>query len=532
MKVHFQSYMKRGIVICMSALTLFISVFNSSALTVCASSAREENLRMLDQILNSTGVSANYTMLSKVQQNFLNIMNGTASTYQEWCEGTGRDINDSASWTEYVNSDAFYCEDSGLSDFFRKFVSSTYFVLWLFSGGTFNIASNFTEEGFHNYLFDSTAIEYGKKYTVEDELVEAVRATYDATIEKEDLGYYYINTLSPQNVKPSWFKDQQSYENFKSYIKSSEKFTFINYECKYGYVSSEPSFDSDARWQIFENDKSIYLVCKDISNGSYIYFYGLDWNKYKLRYSNIKCGDDFTLRNINDFNALNSTSEINYLGNCAYGYYLGVSRPLSLIFSKDGRKMIVFKEDDALKNYLGGYREAYTNIYYDYSTSNDNSFTVSGDYFLNNGQYSHDIISNNISNTDNSGDTITEETINNIVGDTITNITNNYYGSGSGSGSGSNSGDNSGSGGGLSSLVGGIGDLLNFVVTLVGEVISLLANFFTQILNLLGTFKDSSGDFVGFLQDFFVFVPDDIWKVILLGITTVISIAVWKALKK
>lgn len=73
---------------------------------------------------------------------------------------------------------------------------------------------------------------------------------------------------------------------------------------------------------------------------------------------------------------------------------------------------------------------------------------------------------------------------------------------------------------------------MNFVVTLVGEVISLLANFFTQILNLLGTFKDSSGDFVGFLQDFFVFVPDDIWKVILLGITTVISIAVWKALKK
>lgn len=530
MKVHFQSYMKRGIVICMSALTLFISVFNSSAMTVCASSVREDNLHVLDQMLASTGVSANYSMLSKLQQNYLNILNGTASTYREWCEGVGRDVNDSSSWTEYVNSDAFYCEDSRLSDFFRKLVSSTYFVLWLFSAGTFNVESNFTEEGFHNYLFDSSAIEYGKKYTFDDTIVEAVRATYDVMIEKEALGYYYINTLSPQNVKPAWFKDQQSYENFKSYIKSSENLTFINYYCKSGYFAYEPSCGSDCEWQIFENDKNIYLVCKDIGGGSSISFYGTDWNAYILSYSSVECNEDFTLRNINDFNDLNSTSQKRELGSYLYGYYPSSARPLSFIFSKDGRKTIVFKGVASLKNYLAGYREAYTNVYYDYSTSNDNSFTVSGDYFLNNGQYSHDIISNNISNTDNSGDTITEETINNIVGDTITNITNNYY-SPDGS-SDSDTGDNSGSDGGLSSLIGGIGDLLNFVVTLVGEVISLLANFFTQILNLLGTFKDSSGDFVGFLQDFFVFVPEDIWKVILLGITTVISIAVWKALKK
>lgn len=544
MNIHFSKRIIRYIAVCMSTLILSISIFASQTMTTHAMVGTYLT-HIIDIALTKTGIAANYSMLSKTERKLLDVMNDTALSYKTWCEENTLDAREYDSWSAYLNCDSFCVKSYTTSELWKNLFKKHSFFSWF---SEHLELGQFDSSDYVNHLVGSKTPENDKQYTISDEDVDVIRGTFDIIVSDEELGYYYIDTLSPSNVKPSWFHTQSDYNNFKNYIKSSDNvtaatFNFSNSGFVYVYDNLDVSYIYSLR--IFDNSVSNYIVCLDVSQSSnYLYFYSSNWNLDKVRYVDFigfkNIDTEFPICDIESFN--NKYADSNNMTTSLPGGVMGYcsrSTFINSLFTKDGRKIIIFKTVSAMKNYLGGYREFYQNVTYDYSTSNDNSVTVGGD-FLNNGTYSHDQIENNISNITNQGDTITEETINNITGDTITNITNNYYygdSSGGSSSGGSSGGDNNSGNGstiwdGLSTLVGGIGDLINFLVTLIGEILSVISNFFTTILELVGNFKDVGGDFVYFMSDFFAFVPPEIWEVIALGVTSVIGIAVWKFFNK
>uniref|UniRef100_UPI0040579353 hypothetical protein n=1 Tax=Acetatifactor sp. TaxID=1872090 RepID=UPI0040579353 len=490
-----------------------------------AHAASTDATHILDTALTSTGVSANYSYLSKLQNELVNILSGTAGTYEDYCLYNGLEQNEE-SWLQYLNSDAYYREGEIASEFWKTAFGDAEFFVW-FASACLGDPVDFND--IRELLIGTSTPESNQTYRMKGERVEAVRATFDALIEEEGLGYYYIDTFGPENIKPSWFVDSESYTNFKDYIRSSDEVTYVFF---YGNNSTWEDL-SFTKLYLGDNTARVYLV-GEVTDTTNKYLYDDSWMKLNLKSLELYRSNTLTITNNEDFIAKGEisgyqTRSTTYPG--IMGYYSGSTNLWTGIFTKDGRKMIVFRNEDALKNYLGGYREVYTSVTYDYSTDNDNSVEVGGD-FLNSGSYSHDIITENITNNDGN---VTENIVNNVVGDTIQNITNNYYGDSgsSGSGDGSSSGSDGGSSiwDGLTSLVGGIGDILNFFVTLIGEVLSLLANLLTEIMNLVGNFRDVGGEFVYFMADFFVFIPQEVWDVILLGVTAIIGVALWKAFK-
>ena len=51
-------------------------------------------------------------------------------------------------------------------------------------------------------------------------------------------------------------------------------------------------------------------------------------------------------------------------------------------------------------------------------------------------------------------------------------------------------------------------------------------------MELVGGFQGTSGEFVGFMQEFFSFVPQDIWTLIELGLASLILVCLVSFFKK
>ena len=91
--------------------------------------------------------------------------------------------------------------------------------------------------------------------------------------------------------------------------------------------------------------------------------------------------------------------------------------------------------------------------------------------------------------------------------------------------------DDSASGSGLDSLLDGIRDIFDAIANIFGTILSSLSDFLTSALDLLTLFTNFANGFAGFLSQVFIFIPDEIWKVIGSGLSLIIIASIIMILK-
>lgn len=528
-------------------LTLVLVLFLSGLLNPIptkAASPSDDVYRIMDSLLNSTGLSANYSYVNRMTSTLANIVRGTGQSYKNYCKENQLEENQE-SWQSYMNSEAYLDNSVPFADTFATAFGVTLFganlIEWFIDMNEEDIANLSDEDAARLVLTDGEPVVKGGSYTISDETVEATRAVFDEMV-TATLPYFYIKSVTWKDFSPTMFSTKEKYDQFVSFANTCEQPVFIQVQ------ASGLTYDTLTNLYLlmYQYNTSLPLVIPDFrgfNNYCYMYSFNDNWQfeKWQVMNEKIYLNTDMFNSYSEYLEYFNTHETSTWSNNCHFWRYSGNIGMGWQWLTNDGRKIKIYTDVDYLKKMTVGYQDVYFDVTYDYSTSNDNSVKFSGSYMVDDSySYSHDQIVNNI---DNSSETVDESVVNNIVGDTINNITNNYYTESSGTGSaGSGGSDNSGTSSGstddgktiwdgLTTLVDGIGDLLNFFVTLIGEVLSLLGNLLTQILQLIGSFAGISGEFVYFMDEFFVFVPDEVWGVIELGITAMIGIAVWKAFK-
>ena len=136
--------------------------------------------------------------------------------------------------------------------------------------------------------------------------------------------------------------------------------------------------------------------------------------------------------------------------------------------------------------------------------------------------------------TSGGGSSLTEKEVQDIVDEFYKKVLEAMVNSGgAGGGGGGESGGESGGGifGGLSDFIDSLGKLVDFVLKLLGGVVGLIADLGNGILDILGSLTQFTDGFGLFLKEAFAFLPEEAVDIITLGISTVVVLAVIRAVK-
>lgn len=525
--------MKRAVTLALCAVVLSLSISTAYSVPVQAADTEVSISleKLLDMCLTKTGVSANNNLLQKVQASILNTLNGTVSSYSEYCKANGLEKND-VSWSEYLNSEAYAMCGYQFPSFLLDCI---YFFDWLFAdsdGGS--LQQQIMESDYVQFLCDSAVAVQGEKYVVSDEAVEYIRKEFD-TVADEEVGYFYIDSYSPDDLYPLWFETTAQYEHVKKCLESgSGLYSLLFRGLNKATADSSNSYICDGiRVEIYKEgffvgtltDGYAQFYCLDETNDNYCTYRYYD-SEYS--YSGFMAVD--SLENLDSYNSEHDFYQGEGFDNRLYfDVHNGTSSLPTKdyhFFTNDGRQIKIWKSLNHYRLEASGYQPYYVITTYDYSTTNDNSMTFDGNYYRNNGDvYSYDTVKETI---DNSVDNSYTE-----IDNSITNIVNNYYGS---SGSDDNSGDSSGngdssSGAGVTDFLTGLTDLFDFILGLLGNIISLLSTFLNSALSLLSGLGTLFGGFSDLLGEMFTFLPEEFIDALTAGLTLLIGLAIYKAAK-
>lgn len=527
--MQFQKRLIKVVAMFLCALTITFSItssltINSYAAESTASASAELTLtKVIDMALTKTGVIANNNWLQKVQASFLNMMNGTASSYSSYCESNGLEKNEET-WTQYLSSDAYI----GLGFAIPNFVlQSVWAIEWMLAPEQYAEEQKQMQAAVQALAETATCVQ-AETYKLKDEAVEFVRDTFDDIVAEEGLGYYYVPTMKPSDVDVNWFNNSTYYNNFKTYINSSDNVTAISVASNSSYKFYDVYLYSNANcfnYVAYNKNSGFYLYNDDWSSGKLLaYHFNLKSNYLTINYS-----DEESFKTLTGYT--NKYEEYTlYQNSTLYSGTFVKSSYVLLLFTKDGRQQIVYKTYNDFKNYNGGNKPVYHVTSDTYDITKDNSISYTGDYIINNGQnYSYDTVQNTI---DNSVDNSTDESVTTIVNDSYNTIINNYYYTSPDSGEGgSGDSDDDSSGGGIGAIIDGIGSLLNFIVTLIGDVLSLIGSFLDTVYDMIKNLGGSFTNFSGLMGELFTFIPQDLMDLIEAGIGVAIVIVIWKMFK-
>ena len=515
MKKQLMNKCARGLACSLAVLILALSIAGSYSVPVYAATSTDIGLtKVLDMALTKTGISANSSLLQKLQASILNMLNGTASSYTDYCKANGY-LKNAESWSNYLNSDAYLSLGFAIPNFFLQ---SGYFLDWMFGG---NARGEVMESDVVQSMCDTAVAVQGEEYLISDKAVEYIRDEFDNVVENEGYGYYYLPTLSPDDVPTSIFKDSTSYSNFKTYVENSDYVTVLCIT-----VYSEIS-NPNTSYYLFNNSKNVNVFY----DGARFGFYYDDWYAYSGQWVRYYNSTQFSITTPEEFNSqVNYTNYTDFSGK--FYHEIAGNGNYYMFATKDGRDIKIFRSLDALKNHTVGKQDYYRVVTNNYDTSTDNSVSFTGDYIKDNSNtYSYDIIQNEIDNSTE----INESTVNNIVNNNTSTIVNNYYTT-TDDGDDDGDGDGSGSGGGLSSenfnkLLDAITGLLDFIINLLGSVITLVTTFLNNALTLISALGESFSGVTGLLGDWFAFIPQEIIDLLCAGITLLVALAIYKGLK-
>ena len=494
--------------------------------------------KLIDMSLTKSGVIANSSLLQKLESSYLNILNGTASSYDSYCDANGLDKTDKESLSAYLNSSSYTY--SWLLPV-AWLMDCMYFVAWITGG---DMRADIVESDVVQMMCDTTIANRGETYTIPDEFVDGVYSAFQ-DYDKNNSKFTYVKTRKFSDVMyPLWFSPVSNrdiiLEKMERLVGDSVFCISTNGTKLYNEFKTSTTFMlKTLGYYIYPND--LYFYYSDVSTKKYIYsvnknnehnpdIMGWNGNSYNTATLETFLERDYTEEDsfYTDFNTnpIYVANNYSYSAN-GYTYFY--------LVSMDGKYIKIWHTHGDAVLYANGWQEYYIDETAPMmDKSQDNTITYTGDYIGQTyNQISYDTFTNNYDNSQN----IT----NNVVGDTITNITNNYYytddsdsDDGGSIGGGSDDGGSAGGGifDGLGNLVGGVGDLVNFVVNVLAELIGIFTNLLNKIMELVGGFQGTSGEFVGFMQEFFSFVPQDIWTLIELGLASLILVCLVSFFKK
>lgn len=520
----------KNIIACVCAVAVSFSLIGNNVLTVQAS-ANINLTKIIDMSLSKTGIVANNSTLQKLQASTLNMLNGTASSFWDYCNANGLSYSRD-SWSTYLNSDAYRSLPFALPSWALQ---SGYYIDWLLGG---DVRGEIMSSDAVKMMLGTSIAVNGNNYTIPSNVVNYYRDSVNDVMSEN--GYILRKTFSPADLKKDWFFTDEMYYNVYGTILSDNQHYYnlgfagngqldikgvslmntVSFEMHLYKFKDTLLVKRDTRYpDVYNHLCATVVTPNDASRNDY--FYGTRYETTTYPYS--------TYEELLNSGTLQLSQTINPYFDVADRAYNGVA--FIGLFTCDGRYVKVFDSAVGAQNHNVGSQDTYIASNYTYDSSKDNSIKFSGEYYNNNSEnYTYDIVQNQIDNTSN----IDESVVNNIVNNYTYNTVNNFYDN---SGDSDDSGDDDSNdggidmGGAIESLINGIMSILNFLLTLVGDVFTVLSDFLTSLYEILVGFGESFSGLSSLLGELFVFIPEELIRLLEAGVGAMVVVAVWKFIR-
>lgn len=512
--------LKKITVIALCAVIVMCSAV--SPLTVSAMTDSSAS-KIVDVALTKTGIVANKSVLNAVEDKLANVVRDTLKLYDAWLDENPSKEVGVETFNEFVDG-------GGLSTFAYKAIEphlNRKFIVTLmleYRDSLDDAPVDITE-----VITGETSI-LGKILNLPSALVNFIRSLFNEYA-TENSDFYYIDTYTASDVNPLWFESPQAYQNFCYQINNVSELVYIRAKDSINVVPrTDDTSGVICEWYLHKFDNEVLFVDNSYSKYRWrIDLYNENWEKGYDVYMTEK--EPLTQSEIGQFTFDDCTRLVSgwmTMSDYMDIYVSGATIGHLGIWTNDGRPIKVYKNETAMKNATLGKCDYYvTNNSNKYETT-DNSVNVSGDYLVSDSYtYSHDIVQTEIDNSE----TITNETVNNIVNNNTTTIINNYASSVSPDGGSSDEGG----GGildGLGGLVSGITDFVGFLLGLVGDALSLITSLFTTLFDAVKAIGSVFTGFTGLLGDIFGFIPSELVNFLVLAVEAAVAVAIWKQFKK
>lgn len=513
-----ETKMKRLVKACscfLASMLLSCSIFCSLSVPVQAASVSGLGLsKLIDMVLTNQGIVANQTSLSSIGDVLVDTLDTAFTGYITYCTEKGLDWNEPESyrlWKENTNI------VNALLDAIVKNRQN--------KGTTGTVTGNDVVD----VVLPDSNTDRIKTITkdIQQPIVDAYKAWW------EDCGGYYLVYIPSYKELSSYMYSTTTLSNLE-YLTNKHSFVYV--DVMGNYRANCGSYDF-----VDFNDSTDGFIVSSVSQWSIQFSKCLNWNTSYFNYKNHDINGtvySYVQQGLMDDSTTFSSQSGSHNG--TYDLTGSSSSSYSGLVSKEGEYVKLWKSLSAFKSYSIGMQDVYFSP--TYTTVVNNDMTVTTDYITNNlNNYSYSQVQQEI---DNSTD-ITEEIVNNIVTNNITNITNNYYyttpdAGDDGTISGGDSSDDDLLNGGdydglfnglLGNLLSLVTELIEFVVKFFVKGLELISGGFTAILNLLNSMTDSIGGLGELLGAFFPFVPQEFFDLMFAGMSVLVGIAIYRALR-
>jgi len=528
-----KKHIKRYIVIALCAVIVACSTI--PIMTVEASggnSLSDIEKRVVDVSLTHTGVVANDDMLAYTREKIKTIMSDAIVAFNQYAVTSGAESVDVPLFYEFVQastSDSVGQEVAKMLNY--DIIDPQTIVQYV---NNYDEVINMNIDMYK--MFTGKNVEEEKNVTLSDEVVDYIRELFEECIEME-ADYVWVPTLKPSDINIMWFTDKRYYDALKQLVTNSE------YPLLVRFYQNKASkwFSTDSLNEYVTDGISIWVLnkpfgiirnCDSLETTNYIIntsIYDDMWQKYKCPAfidAGIGALETMTVDNMLTWGEYETNGTLCNLERFVNGY------GYAWIMTNDGHKVKVFKNINAYKSHTVGREPYYITDISDSYNNTDNSVSVGGDYVTGGSyQYSHDVVQNEIDNSQN----VDNSVVNNIVNNNQQTIVNNYASTvipDSGSGNGGNDDGGGGLLDGLGGLIGGVTDFLGFIFGMLGDAISLVTSLFNTIFEGIKALGNIFTGFTGLLGDLFGFIPSELINFLVLAVEAGVAVTLWKQFKK
>lgn len=537
MKVHIQ---KRITVVIMCMAIIATTILSPMQAHAVKGAPYYSNDRVVDIALTKTGVVANKSINEYVTASIEMILRNSVYAYIDWL--TEKSYTE-ATMDNYMEFIMYATEDTVGATVYKMITSD------ILDRRVIVELVNLNKDSIDSYL-DLYYLNTGKdaseetNITLSNELVVYIREIFNEYIDTE-ADFVWVPTYKASDINIKWFANKANYDGLVNLVNNIDGYLHVRFYQNKGnkYFSmdeyNEYVADGIGYWYI-EKGVNFGLIKSGETLESADYSISViarseDWGTFNV--------PAYVDRGIDDAKTITAEQLPNgnlkelYQASSKVGRYVN-GYAHTWLFTNDGRKVKVFKNLDAYKNNTIGKDSYYVNDISDSYNTTDNSVTVSGDYITgSNYQYSHDVVQNEIDNSEN----VDNSVVNNIVNNNTSTIINNYANSvipDSGNGGNGGSGDGDGGGGlgsildGLGSIVGALADIVGFLLGIIGDIISLIGDLFKTVFEGIKAIGEIFAGFTGLLASLFPFIPEELITFLTLAIEATVGVAIWRQFKK
>ena len=502
--------------------------------------------KLLDITLTAQGVVASPAVLDSVSDKLVGLVqDGVDSVYNAMVNAG------ETSWDNVSNYIGECIEDYTLqkpTEAFIKSILNNGFLLPVVTAVDVATSLSPNEHG-------GAGRERGKTYTLNEEFIDSINDVFQVWW-SENADYYIWRVPAFSEINPDYFSAtnytiadnffEAIAENNKLYVIGTQNKTTVTGQTSMSLTISEEAskdwyyyIDSD----ITQETAKITPYYDGIAQKFTTYGYIDSNGSFKTELNNFSENGMISglEKDVNGYNSYNlfysyTSGTIGYYGSC--WIFRGA-------VGRNAFNIRLFKDTETANNFSVGDQTVYFSP--DYNPESTHTVTYTGDYYIDNSStYNYNTVQETIDNSN----TIDNSIVNEIVDNSITNITNNYSyvtpedtptptpsgDSGDSSGGDGSGGDSDSSNpfdgvfeklmDALGNVVGLLDDIVALVLSFVGDALNAIVGMFTSVINLLTAFKDELSGLSGALGEFFPYLPEEFWTIIMASISVICGLAI------